>query len=113
MKRKFAIIAGEQVIFEKVIEEKTEVPEVKIENQFDGVIHGEAEPHDEAEEPILSVYTNTGGISFFTSDEEGIQTERVRLEQNGDFYINGRLATNDIDIVEGFRQFLDQVAPRR
>jgi hypothetical protein len=108
MKRKFAIIAGEQVIFEKVIE----VPEVKIENQFDGVIHGEAE-HDEAEEPILSVYTNAGGISFFTSDEEGAQTERIRLEQNGDFYINGRLATNDLEIVEGFRQFLAQVLPRR
>lgn len=30
----------------------------------------------------------------------------IRFDRNGDIFIKGKLVTNDIEIVEGFRQFL-------
>jgi hypothetical protein len=32
--------------------------------------------------------------------------EILKLCGNGDIYVNGKLATNDIDVVEGLRHFL-------
>jgi hypothetical protein len=30
------------------------------------------------------------------------------LKPNGDIYVNGRLTTNDMEVVEGLRRFLEQ-----
>ena len=44
-------------------------------------------------------------ITFQTSDtSEPI----LVLKPNGDIYVNGRLTTNDMEVVEGLRRFLQQ-----
>lgn len=42
------------------------------------------------------------GLSFYLNE-----SEIIRFEQNGDIYINGNLTTNDLEVVEGFRKFID------
>jgi hypothetical protein len=44
-------------------------------------------------------------IRFFVKDSEEI----VRFCGNGDIYVKGNLTTNDIEVVEGIREFLGQV----
>lgn len=41
-------------------------------------------------------------IKFFVNGN----TEMLRLDPNGDIYIKGRLAENDLEVVNGMRDFL-------
>lgn len=44
-------------------------------------------------------------IKFTT--ENGAR-EVLRITANGDIYVNGKLAANDMEVVEGLRQFLKE-----
>ncbi len=42
------------------------------------------------------------GITFSVKDGE----EMIKLCRNGDIYIRGKLTINDLEVVEGMREFL-------
>ena len=54
--------------------------------------------------PASDMEPNT--ITFHTGDE----TEPIlKLCQNGDIFIKGKLVENDLEVVEGMRKFLENV----
>jgi len=54
--------------------------------------------------PASDLEPNT--ITFHTGDE----TEPIiKLCQNGDIFIKGKLVENDLEVVEGMRKFLENV----
>jgi len=57
--------------------------------------------------PASDLEPNT--ITFHTGDE----TEPIiKLCQNGDIFIKGKLVENDLEVVEGMRKFLENVKPK-
>ena len=61
---------------------------------------------DEREEENLELsddeVSEDNDIVFYSNDAEEI----IRLCDNGDIYVHGRLVENDGDVVEGLREFL-------
>ena len=54
--------------------------------------------------PASDLEPNT--ITFHTGDE----TEPIiKLCQNGDIFVKGKLVENDLEVVEGMRKFLENV----
>jgi hypothetical protein len=54
--------------------------------------------------PASDIDANT--ITFHTGDE----TEPIiKLCQNGDIFVKGKLVENDLEVVEGMRKFLENV----
>lgn len=51
---------------------------------------------------FLGDFEPQGDLIFVFADG----TEMVRLCSNGDFKVKGRLVTNDMELYEGFKQFL-------
>jgi hypothetical protein len=47
--------------------------------------------------------SSSGDITFLVDNEK---VEILKLCSNGDIYVRGRLATNDLEVVEGLRYFL-------
>lgn len=45
------------------------------------------------------------GIQFYSTREERY-TEMLRLDPNGDIFVKGKLATSDLEVVEGLREWL-------
>ncbi len=55
---------------------------------------------------IKQSYLESNTISFITADE----TEPIiKLCQNGDIFVKGKLVENDLEVVEGMRKFLENV----
>ncbi len=50
---------------------------------------------------VIPQRLQANSVSFSTGNGEVI-----RLEDNGDIYIRGKLVENDLDVVKGFRAFL-------
>jgi hypothetical protein len=60
---------------------------------------------EELESNIITLKPEPNTITFQTSDtSEPI----LVLNPNGDIYVNGRLTTNDMEVVEGLCRFLLQ-----
>lgn len=58
----------------------------------------------------ISSLPRVGQISLTIRPANG--EEAIRLESNGDIFIYGRKTTNDHEVVEGMRRFLDQPGDR-
>ena len=61
----------------------------------------------------FNTYFNTNKTKLLMSNKNEIvmsihDKEIVRLAENGDIFINGHLAENDLEVVDGFRTFLKQ-----
>lgn len=51
---------------------------------------------------VIEEAERTGGDILFSVGE----IEMLRLCSNGDIYVKGRLTTNDLETVEGFKEFV-------
>jgi hypothetical protein len=56
---------------------------------------------------VLEFTEVTGEESIMTLYANDQYDEILRFEQNGEIYIKGDLVTNDLDVVDGFRDFLN------
>lgn len=47
-----------------------------------------------------------GVIKFSAAKADGSDGTEIRMESDGKFFVNGRLVDTDIQVYEGFKQFL-------
>lgn len=56
---------------------------------------------DEVCTGYLNLYVPTQNITFICGD-----LEMMRLEANGNIFVKGKLIKNDIEAIDGFKEFL-------
>lgn len=57
----------------------------------------------------FTLYAGSDAYYPYTLEELKKEPASIRLESNGDILINGRVAANDMEVVEGMREFLKKV----
>ena len=49
--------------------------------------------------------SNVDAFRFYTKENQSVPV--IRITPNGDFYVNGRLTTNDMEVYNGFKNWVD------